>query len=168
MTSLAPVRIYIAIRRPEDRSHIEDELVLDGSSVSCFASANELWDHFRRRPCRFVITDRRFGDDGFDGVELLRCIRQHYPIPYVYVLMRSVTPEIKDLKHGLELGVDDYLVLPHNPFEIRARVLVGMRWLTYIDSITGSPQLESPKSENALVLNGLTAGHSAQPVMRGQ
>jgi hypothetical protein len=33
MTSLAPVRIYIAIRRPEDRSHIEDELVLDGSSV---------------------------------------------------------------------------------------------------------------------------------------
>jgi hypothetical protein len=32
--------------------------------------------------------------------------------------------------------VDDYLVYPHNSFQIRSRVLVGLRWLTYIDSIT--------------------------------
>jgi hypothetical protein len=32
--------------------------------------------------------------------------------------------------------MDDYLIKPHNPFQIRSRALVAMRWLTYIDSIT--------------------------------
>jgi DNA-binding response OmpR family regulator len=45
--------------------------------------------------------------------------------------------QLKDIREGLSLGVDDYLVFPHNPFQIRSRVLVGMRWLTYIDSVTG-------------------------------
>jgi DNA-binding response OmpR family regulator len=44
--------------------------------------------------------------------------------------------QLDEIKTGLEAGVDDYLVKPHNPFQIRSRVLVAMRWLTYIDSIT--------------------------------
>jgi len=33
------------------------------------------------------------------------------------------------------VGVGDYLVLPHNRFQLRSRALVGMRWLNYIDSL---------------------------------
>ena len=139
MANFAKIKIYIAIRTLQDRDHIEDELVLDGGDVSSFASANELWEHFRIHPCRFVITDRRFADLS-DGMELARAIRQNHPIPYVYVLVRSIMSEMNDIAQGLELGVDDYLVRPHNPFEIRARVLVGMRWLRYIDSIMGTTQ----------------------------
>jgi len=70
-------------------------------------------------------------------MELVRKIRANFQIPYVYVLMRSFMSQIDDIREGLNLGIDDYLVIPHNPFQIRSRVLVGMRWLTYIDSITG-------------------------------
>lgn len=136
MANLKTTKIYLAIQKDAHRSHIEDQLVLDGTSVSCFASASELWQHFQVRPVRFVITDRRFAED-FDGMELVRKIRKDYPRPYVYVMMRSAMGQIAEIKEGLNLGVDDYLIIPHNPFQIRSRVLVGMRWITYIDSITG-------------------------------
>jgi DNA-binding response OmpR family regulator len=135
MASFTTTNIYLAIRKQDDRSHIEDQLVLDGADVSTFGSAKELWEHFQGRPARLVISDRRFGDD-FDGMELVRKIRKHYQLPYVYVLMRSAMSQLDEIKTGLEAGVDDYLVKPHNPFQIRSRVLVAMRWLTYIDSIT--------------------------------
>jgi DNA-binding response OmpR family regulator len=135
MASLETINIYIAIREADDRSHIEDQLVLDGVNVSCFTCAHDLWERFRTRPVRFVITDRRFGAS-FDGMELVRRIRKHYQLPYVYVLMRSRLAQLKEIKEGLEAGVDDYLVYPHNAFQIRSRVLVGLRWLTHIDSIT--------------------------------
>ena len=72
--------IYLAIRKQDDRSHIEDELVFDGADVSTFGSAKGLWEHFQARPARLVITDRNFGDD-FDGLELVRKIRKHYQLP---------------------------------------------------------------------------------------
>jgi PleD family two-component response regulator len=135
MPSLTNINIYLAIRKEDDRSSIVDQLVLDGADVSAFTSARELWDRFQERPARFVVTDRRFAPD-FDGMELVRKIRKHYQLPYIYVLMRSRMGQLKEIKEGLELGVDDYLVYPHNPFQIRSRVLVGLRWLTYLDSIT--------------------------------
>jgi DNA-binding response OmpR family regulator len=135
MANLATTNIYLAIRKEDDRSHIEDQLVLDGADVSTFSSAKDLWEHFEQRPARLVITDRKFGDD-FDGMELVRRIRKHYQLPYVYVLMRSAMGQLDEIKTGLDAGVDDYVIRPHNPFQIRSRVLVAMRWLTYIDSIT--------------------------------
>ena len=57
--------------------------------------------------------------------------------------MRGALCQIRDIKEGLNLGVDDYLVSPHNPIQIRSRVLVGMRWITYIDSVTGTPMTEA-------------------------
>jgi DNA-binding response OmpR family regulator len=135
MASLATTNIYLAIRKRDDCSQIEDQLVLDGADVSSFHSAEELWEHFQVRPARLVITDRRFGD-GFEGLELVRQIRKHYQLPYIYVLMRSAMGQLNEIKAGLEVGVDDYLVRPHNPLQVRSRVLVAMRWLTYIDSIT--------------------------------
>jgi two-component system chemotaxis response regulator CheY len=63
-------------------------------------------------------------------MELVRKIRKHYQLPYIYVLMRSAMSQLDEIRAGLEAGVDDYLVKPHNPFQIRSRVLVAMRWLT--------------------------------------
>jgi DNA-binding response OmpR family regulator len=148
MATITTTNIYIAIRDREDRSHIEDQLVLDGADVSTFASASDLWERFQIRPARFVVTDRRFGD-AFDGLELVRQIRKNYQIPYVYILMRSVMTQIKEIREGLDLGVDDYLVRPHNPFQIRSRVLVGMRWITYIDSIMGTSTANSNTAAQA-------------------
>jgi DNA-binding response OmpR family regulator len=63
--------------------------------------------------------------------------------------MRSLMSQIKEIREGLDLGVDDYLVFPHNPIQIRSRVLVGMRWITYIDSIIGTSTAKSNTAAQA-------------------
>ena len=146
MPSLATVHIYLAIRKQDDRSKLEDQLVLDGADVSSFASASDLWDLFQARPARFIITDLRFGTE-FNGLELVRLIRKHHSVPYVYVLMRSVKEQIKEIQEGLRGGVDGYLVKPHNPFQIRSQVLVGLRWLTYIDSVNAGAKIDGAKAK---------------------
>jgi DNA-binding response OmpR family regulator len=148
MASFANTRIYIAIRKSDDRSSLEDQLVLDGADVSAFASAKDLWDLFQTRPARFIITDQRFGEE-FDGLELVRQIRKKYSLPYVYVLMRSMRQQIKDIQEGLKAGVDGYLVKPHHQFQIRSQVLVGLRWLTYIDSVNSGAKRTSDRTETA-------------------
>jgi DNA-binding response OmpR family regulator len=134
MPSAKDVRIYIAIRKSQERSRMEDRLVLDGYDVSSFRDANELWEQFQVKPARMVITDRRFGSS-FDGLELARAIRKDYMLPYVYIVVLSVMDTIKNIQEGLAAGVDDYLIKPPNPFQVRTRVLIGARWLTYIDSL---------------------------------
>ena len=128
------VRIYLAIRSPEDRSRLEDTLVLDGFDVSSFASARELWERFQTRPARVVITDRRFGET-LSGLDLARNIRKHHMLPYVYIVTLSTMNRLREIEEGLAAGVDDYLIKPHNPFQLRSRILVGLRWLSYIDSL---------------------------------
>ncbi|HEY5043679.1 MAG TPA: response regulator [Verrucomicrobiae bacterium] len=147
MASLSSVQIYLAVRNQDERSHMEDHLVLDGANVSAFKNAQELWACFQTRPVRFIITDRKFGGD-FGGLDLTRRIRKNFGLPYVYILMRGVMGQLKEIQEGLSTGVDDYLIKPHNPFQIRSRVLVEMRWLTYIDSLTtgaGKKTTPAPK-----------------------
>jgi DNA-binding response OmpR family regulator len=134
MSKLPKVPIYITIRNGEDRSNMEDQLVLDDYDVSSFAKASDLWTAFQNRPARFIITDRRFGDD-FGGLDLCKKIREKYLLPYVYIVVLSVMSRIKEIEEGLVVGVDDYLIKKFNPFQIRSRVLVGLRWLQYLDSI---------------------------------
>jgi DNA-binding response OmpR family regulator len=135
MANFSSTKIYVAIRNQDERSQIEDHLILDGANVCAFAKAQELWTCFQERPARFVITDRKFGGD-FSGLDLTRQLRKNFSLPYVYILMRGAMGQFKEIQEALSAGVDDYLVKPHNPFQIRSRVLVGMRWLTYIDSLT--------------------------------
>jgi PleD family two-component response regulator len=156
VASLNNTRIYVAIRKADDRSKLEDQLVLDGADVSSFANATDLWELFQTRPSRLVITDQRFGDE-FNGLELTRQIRKHHPLPYVYVLMRSLRQQVKEIREGLAAGVDGYLVKPHHQFQIRSQVLVGLRWLAYIDSInanaTAAAATSRPTADATMALN---------------
>lgn len=81
-----------------------------------------------------VISERRFAD-GFSGINLVSNIRKHHLTPYVYKVVLSAMASLKEMKEALAVGVDDYLVRPHNRFQLRSRALVGMRWLNYIDSL---------------------------------
>jgi len=128
------LRVYLAVKKRQERSQLEDTLVLDGFNVRTFATAAELWEAFQQTPARVVITDRRF-ENGLTGLDLTRQIRERYMLPYIYVVVLSAMNRLKEIKEALSVGVDDYLVKPPNRFQIRSRVLVGMRWLNYIDSL---------------------------------
>ena len=128
------IRIYIAVKRTEDRTHYSDSMTVDGFNVTAFPAASELWECFQIRPARIVMTERRF-DYGLSGLELVNRIRQQQPWPYVYVAVMSAMNQMEEIEQGLEAGVDDYLLKPFNPIQLRARALVALRWLSYLDSL---------------------------------
>lgn len=128
------LRIYIAVKNRDERSRMEDNLVLDGFNIGTYMSADALWSAFQQTPARMVITERRFAG-GLSGLDLARGIRRDYLLPYVYIVVLSSLSGLKDIKEGLAAGVDDYLVKPPNPLQLRSRILVGLRWLQYIDSL---------------------------------
>lgn len=128
------IRIYIAVKRTDDRTHYADSMIVDGFNVTAFAAADELWSRFQLRPARIVMTERRF-DYGLSGLQLVERIRQQQPWPYVYVVVMSSMNQMEEIEQGLEAGVDDYLLKPFNPVQLRARALVALRWLSYLDSL---------------------------------
>jgi CheY-like chemotaxis protein len=128
------IRIYIAVKRTDDRTHYSDSMVVDGFNVTAFPSAGDLWQSFQLRPARIVMTERRF-EYGISGLQLVERIRQQQPWPYVYVAVMSAMNQMEEIEQGLEAGVDDYLLKPFNPIQLRARALVALRWLSYLDSL---------------------------------
>ena len=134
MVNADNLKLYLAVKKRDERSHMEDTLVLDGFNVRSFATASELWAAFQQAPGRIVIAERAFAD-GFTGLQLVQKIRKHHLTPYVYAVVLSTMNNLKQIKETLGVGADDYLVRPYNPFQLRSRALVGMRWLNYIDSL---------------------------------
>lgn len=136
------IRIYIALKRTDDRTHCADSMVVDGFNVTAFPSADDLWSQFQLRPARIVMTERRF-EFGLSGLQLVERIRKQQPWPYVYVAVLSAMNQLEEIEQGLEVGVDDYLLKPFNPLQLRARALVALRWLSYLDSLVET-QPEGP------------------------
>lgn len=62
-----------------------------------------------------------------DGPELCRRIRQRQGTSFMYVILLTAKGMREDIVVRLDAGVDDYLVKPFDPEELRARVGVGHR-----------------------------------------
>ena len=109
-------------------------MIMDGFNVTAFASADDLWHFFQVRPARIVMLERRFRT-GLSGLDVVGHIRALQPWPYVYVVVMSSLNRVEEIEQGLEAGVDDYLLKPFSPVQLRARALVALRWLSYLDSL---------------------------------
>jgi DNA-binding response OmpR family regulator len=71
---------------------------------------------------RLVVLDVGLPD--IDGLEVCRRLRQHSPVPVIFLTARD--GEI-DRVLGLELGADDYVTKPFSPTELVARVKAVLR-----------------------------------------
>lgn len=61
---------------------------------------------------------------GMNGLELLRTLRERWPIPVILVTARD---RELDKVRGLEMGADDYIVKPFGPDEMAARIRAVLR-----------------------------------------
>ncbi len=61
---------------------------------------------------------------GMSGIDVLREVREHHPVPVVLLSARSSAASVSE---GLNLGADDYVTKPFHPGELAARVRAVMR-----------------------------------------
>ena len=61
---------------------------------------------------------------GMSGIEVLREMREHHPVPIILLSARSSAASVSE---GLDLGADDYVTKPFHPTELGARIRAVMR-----------------------------------------
>jgi two-component system KDP operon response regulator KdpE len=59
-----------------------------------------------------------------DGIEVMRQLRDHRPVPVILLTAKGST---SDKAKGLDLGADDYMAKPFHPDELTARVRAVLR-----------------------------------------
>jgi two-component system cell cycle response regulator len=83
------------------------------------------WDSIRNDRPDVVISD--WAMPRLNGIQLCRNIRADSAASYVYFIMVSAQGTVDDVLEGMSAGVDDYLVKPLNPDELRARLISAAR-----------------------------------------
>ena len=64
-------------------------------------------------------------DAQVDSLEICRAVRDRDEGPYIYTLLLTAKSQRDDLLEGLNAGVDDYIVKPFDPHELRMRLRAG-------------------------------------------
>lgn len=99
---------------------IRHRLGKDGISVVHFANGRKALDAAREKRFSLVILDIRMpGMDGFSVLKELRELKRYEEVPII--MLTSLGSE-KDIVRAFKLGADDYVVKPHAPQELSARV----------------------------------------------
>ncbi|MCL6450488.1 MAG: response regulator transcription factor [Acetobacteraceae bacterium] len=97
-------------------------LAREGFALRWARDGEEALRMFSQSPPHLVILDIML--PGLDGWEVLRRIRALSRVP---IIMLSAKGERYDRILGLDLGADDYLVKPFDPYELVARVRAVLR-----------------------------------------
>jgi putative two-component system response regulator len=123
------LKILIAEDETVTRRRLQHFLEKWGHQVITSENGLEALEHFLSKEIDMVITDWMMPE--MDGLELVGHIRSRgREKPYVYTILLTAKGDKEDVVKGLsEVGVDDYVVKPFEPDELRARLTVGERTL---------------------------------------
>ena len=104
-----------------------------GYQVVAVENGKEAWEVFRRGRFRLVISDVLMPE--LDGLELCRRIRKHQQSKYTYVIIITALIGKKDYLEGMEAGADDFVTKPFDPDELKARLRVAERIISFQEQI---------------------------------
>lgn len=117
--SYPPIKILVAEDDPLILETLIDLLEMSGFEVVPTTNGREALQAFSRAMPDVVLTDIRMPE--CDGFELMRSI--HDQVPWMPVILLSAKAAESDIRTGMELGADDYLV---KPFDIE-KVIKSIR-----------------------------------------
>lgn len=120
------MKVLIADDAAITRKALETSLVKWGYDVTAVKDGNEAWELLSRDDAPDIaIIDWMM--PGMEGVDLCRAVRQLNNESFTYIIMCTALDKPEDLVKGFEAGVDDYIVKPCDPLELRARVKAAER-----------------------------------------
>src|SRR6476646_6462594 len=100
-----------------------------GYQVVAATNGKEGWEAFRKGRFRIVISDVLMPE--MDGLELCRRIRTHKQSKYTYIIIITALIGKKDYLEGMEAGADDFVTKPFDADELKARLRVAERIISF-------------------------------------
>ena len=100
-----------------------------GYQVVAMENGKDAWEAYRKGRFRLVISDLLMPD--IDGLELCRRIRAHRQSKYTYIILLTALIGKKDYLEGMEAGADDFVTKPFDPDELKARLRVAERIISF-------------------------------------
>ena len=109
-----------------------------GYQVIATSNGREAWDAYRKGRFRIVISDVLMPE--VDGLELCRKIRLHKQSKYTYIIIITALIGKKDYLEGMEAGADDFVSKPFDPDELKARLRVADRIISFQEQAVAAEQ----------------------------
>jgi DNA-binding response OmpR family regulator len=123
------MKVLIAEDDAVTRKIIGASLAGFGYEVVEAADGSQAWESFDRDPVRLVICD--WNMPGLNGVELCRRIRERPMTEYAYVILATAErTDKRSYLSAMDHGVDDFMLKPLDPEQIRIRLKVAQRILS--------------------------------------
>jgi two-component system cell cycle response regulator len=126
---ISRMKILIAEDDKDSRELLSWLLQKLGYQVVATENGKEAWEAYRRGRFRLVISDLLMPD--IDGLELVRRIRAQKQAKYTYVILITALIGKKDYLEGMEAGADDFVTKPFDPDELKARLRVAERIISF-------------------------------------
>ena len=131
--SFVVVIFYMKVLIAEDDRDSRDLLswILQKLGYQVIATSNgkEAWEAYRKGRFRIVISDVLMPE--VDGLELCRKIRLHKQSKYTYIIIITALIGKRDYLEGMEAGADDFVTKPFDPDELKARLRVAERIISF-------------------------------------
>lgn len=105
-------------------SFLITELELEGYEVIWAKDGREALEIFNEKEITLILLDWML--PVYDGLTVLRRIRQSSNVPIIMITARSQT---SDISMALDQGLDDYITKPFEIEELLARIRVALRRL---------------------------------------
>jgi len=123
------MKILIAEDDKDSRELLSWLLQKLGYQVVATENGKEAWEAYRRGRFRLVISDLLMPD--IDGLQLVRKIRAQKQAKYTYIILITALIGKKDYLEGMDAGADDFVTKPFDPDELKARLRVAERIISF-------------------------------------
>jgi DNA-binding response OmpR family regulator len=133
------MKILIAEDDRDSRELLSWMLQKLGYQVVQTTNGKEAWETFRRGRFRLVISDVLMPE--VDGLELCQRIRKHKQSKYTYVIIITALIGKKDYLAGMEAGADDFVTKPFDPDELKARLRVAERIISFQENAAAAEEV---------------------------
>ncbi|WP_370088805.1 response regulator [Ekhidna sp.] len=148
-------KILIVEDDPQMREYIKKEL--DIYSVDEAENGVEALRKIEENEYHLVITDLMMPK--MDGLDLVSEIKKAENYKHLSLIMLTARAEDDDIVRGLKAGINDYIIKPFNPSELRARVNnILVNQLSMLKELTAD-QPESADEQLVSELKGIIKDH---------
>ena len=111
---------------------VRDMLELAGHEVAVACDGLEACGLLHQPPPDLILTDVRMPK--MDGFALLAEVRARFPWPEVAVIVMSAKGEQANIRQGMSMGADDYVVKPFMPDDLLRTVALRLERLNQFRS----------------------------------